>query len=232
MKVKYLYELDSDEEYRQGMEEGEAYDDELAAAHSHIASLEESDRGKQLIIDNLSKLCNEQQEDITRLRRRIKDLESRPRLDVGTTHLHKLTSQISKLETELVAAKQNNDLLNSHLMQRVDTISRLNNELKEAEINLQVFEKQWLLYKQKSDLAVEEILKLRQQVTKLETALEWYTEKGNMDRYIATSEHHTHDGEHWFNCWMMSPVTDVARKALGRKTETEELLNGRKGIHS
>lgn len=174
-------------------------DSELAAAYGQIATLEA----------------------------RIKDLESRPRLDVGTTHLHKLTSQISKLETELVAAKQNNDLLNSHLMQRVDTISRLNNELKEAEINLQVFEKQWLLYKQKSDLAVEEILKLRQQVTKLETALEWYTEKGNMDRYIATSEHHTHDGEHWFNCWMMSPVTDVARKALGRKTETEELLNGR-----
>ena len=173
-------------------------DSELAAAYGQIATLEA----------------------------RMKDLESRPRLDVGTTHLHKLTSQISKLETELVAAKQNNDLLNSHLMQRVDTISRLNNELKEAEINLQVFEKQWLLYKQKSDLAVEEVLKLRQQVTKLETALEWYTEKGNMDRYIATSEHHS-NGEHWFNCWMMSPVTDVARKALGRKTETEELLNGR-----
>lgn len=111
-------------------------------------------------------------------------------------------------------------------------IAKLTADNKELELNLQVFEKQWLLYKQKSDLAVEEILKLRQQVTKLETALEWYTEKGNMDRYIATSEHHTHDGEHWFNCWMMSPVTDVARKALGRKTETEELLNGRKGIHS
>lgn len=133
------------------------------------------------------------------LEAKIKELESRPNLKVETGDLYKLTKVINDQKAELDAAEQ----------------------------NLQVFEKQWLLYKQKSDLAVEEILKLRQQVTKLETALEWYTEKGNMDRYIATSEHHTHDGEHWFNCWMMSPVTDVARKALGRKTETEELLNGR-----
>jgi hypothetical protein len=64
------------------------------------------------------------------------------------------------------------------------------------------------------------------EVEALKTALRWYADRKNLDKYIGTSEHHT-PTDHWFNCWMMMPVTNVARKALGMKTETEEILHGR-----
>lgn len=127
----------------------------------------------------------------------------------------------------------------------------LDDELAAAHSYVATLEERLVLYKQKSDKGVEEILKLRgellkaeadvahwfnefqaektsahKKVKELEEALQWYAEKGNMEMFIGTSEHHS-NGEHWFNCWMMSPVTNVARKALGMKTETEELLNGR-----
>ena len=228
--------------YREEMEQDDPeLIDEIHACYSHISDLENR---------------------IRKLNDIITDLENRVRLQEEIIKDSQEKDYYGRLYK---SAMDDNEKLN-------DMISKYLNELREAELNLQVFEKQWLLYKQKSDLAVEEILKLRGEVNdnnieinnktiklhhqtekiakleedvthwfnefqaektaahkkvgELQDALQWYTEKANIERYIGTSEHHS-NGEHWFNCWMMSPVTNIARKALGMKTETEELLNGR-----
>lgn len=189
MPVKYLYELDEDNE---GFERQLDPDCELAAAHGQIALLEA----------------------------RIKELESRPRLDVDAVHLHKLTSKIKKLEIELSASKQNEQLIHTHLMKRSAMVSDLNDEMQK--VNLRNDEYYGEI--QRLDLKYREG---QTEIGNLRKALEWYTEKGNMERYIGTAEHHDPVRGHWFSCWMTSPATDVARKALGMKTETEELLHGR-----